>query len=60
MTEFVSRRPGTAAALKKFSRYLATRRARALRSCLNHVDDLFGLYQPIELHYAVAVTRNAA
>jgi CHAD domain-containing protein len=57
---FLLLHPGTGDALKGFCRYLATRRRRALRSCLAHVDDLFALYNPAELEQLPPLARTAA
>jgi CHAD domain-containing protein len=60
VTEFVCKNPGATASLERFSRHVAAKRARALRSCLKHVDDLsaFSLSavsdQPPALHRTAA------
>jgi len=61
IAQFLNHHPEAATSLQPFCKYLARRRARALRSCLARVDDLFELYQPAELQDGPqAVTRHAA
>jgi CHAD domain-containing protein len=44
IAQFLNRNPEAAVTLQRFSRHVATRRRHALRSCLEHVDDLFQFY----------------
>ena len=46
---FLCKHPDSEVLLAPFARYLRLRRARSLRSCLDHADDLFEFWDPSEL-----------